>query len=196
MKFVKGVVCFLLSLSSGVVFAVPNIVFDLHEQHFSKAIEGGMQGARYDVGLAYVSTNTNYTQGYYTTTNDNGYFNVALKTPIENWSVSYDATYMFAPSFLETRSIKLTADNGNSVVVSFKYGDITFNNVTVGTPNDDGRFTVILEKDGVNLDLYINASKVGSMDASSFSKLKFVDIQLINEQTLNDDLHNLVIGSK
>ena len=45
----------LLSISSTVIFAAPNIVFDLHAQHFSKAIEGGMIGARYDTGDAFVS---------------------------------------------------------------------------------------------------------------------------------------------
>lgn len=170
------------------------IAFDLHAQHFSKAIAGQYEGARYELPKAFVSTNTKYEDGYYTTQNDNGYFNVEVKEPKVDWSVSVDANYYLSDG--STRTIKLVADNGESIVVSFTYKDIHFDsNNVLGSLYNSERIATELTRNGDNIELYINGNKVATAVRASFDKLKYVEVALITTN-INEDLHSLTIGSK
>ena len=175
------------------------VSFDLHAQHFSKAIEGKFEGARYELPKTFVSTNLKYVDGRYTVDSDDGYFNVEVKTPKDDWSVTLDVT-MYLNN--DKRALKLVADNGESLVVSFFYKNIQFDSKTVlDTLYFSERITVEILKNGDNIELSINGAKVGTAIRPNFSKLKYVEIQLNQDTTSssgvsNDDLHSLTIGSK
>jgi len=170
------------------------IAFDLHAQHFSKAIEGKYEGARYELPKAFVSTNLKYIDGYYTTQNDNGYFNVEVKEPKVDWSVTIDANYYLSDG--TTRTIKLVSDNGESIVVSLSYQDIHFNSTNVLTSlYNSERIATELVRNGDNIELHINGAKVGTAVRANFDKLKYVEVALISTN-IDEDLHSLTIGSK
>jgi len=170
------------------------IDFNLANQHFSKAIEGQYQGARYELPKAFVSTNLKYTEGRYTTKNDNGYFKVELKEAKVNWSVSLDISYYLSG---ETRSIKLIDENGQSIVLSFFYKKVVFNSKkVVSNLSASERITVEFLKNGKNIELYINGAKVGTAVRENFGKLKFTEVQLVEEYDRFDDLNSLTIGSR
>lgn len=175
------------------------IAFDLHAQHFSKAIAGEYEGARYELPKAFVSTNLAYASGRYTTESDDGYFNVQIKEPKVDWSVSLDFTMYLRT---DTRSLKLIADNGESIVVSFSYENISFNSKkVVDSLYYSERITVELLRKGDDVELWINGAKVETATRPTLTKLKYVEIQLSsdysnNSTVVNDDLHSLTIGSK
>lgn len=177
-----------------------DIKFDLHAQHFSTALAGNYEGARYELPTAFASTNLSYVDGRYTTADDNGYFNVALKTPALNWGVTLDVScYLYK----EERSVKVTSDSGDSVMVTFDKDDIRFNGQTVLTDLDFAeRITVGFVKNGNDIEVSINGNLVGATTRPNFGKLKYAEVQLITENdysssTLHhDDLHSLTVGSR
>ncbi len=183
----------MVSLLSSSLFA--EIVFNLEEQHFSKAIEGTYESARYELTDAYVSTNLKYIEGVYLSDDSTGKFNVELKEPIESWSVSFDVWFYLSS---KRRFIKLVDENGESAVVSFKSKDINFDNKSVVSDLYSGeRLTVGLLKNGDDIELSINGSKVGTATKASFSKLKYIETGLIVfSNNLYDTLNSLTIGSK
>jgi hypothetical protein len=173
------------------------IAFDLHAQHFSKAIAGTYEGARYELPKSFVSTNLKYIDGKYTTKNDNGYFNVEVKSPRTNWSVSLDVWYKLYYNN-SARTIKLVADNGESISISFAPGDVVFDSKKVVTNlSGEERVTVEILRTGNNIELSVNGKKVGTAVRASFATLKYVEVSLINDyNSYYDNLHSLVIGSK
>jgi len=184
-----------LLLSSTVLNA--EILFDLQAQHFSKALEGNFEGARYDLPQSFVSTNLKYEDGKYTTKDNGGYFKVEIKEPKSDWSVSLDVWYyMYYAS--RGRSIKLISNNGQSIDVFFSYKNITFDGKkVVSNLYDYERISVGFIQDGDNIELYINGAKVGTAVRSAFGELKFVEAQLVNNTgSTMDDLIGLTIGSK
>jgi len=187
-------------LTSTALYAEASIAFDLHAQHFSKAIAGEYEGARYELPTAFVSTNLAYASGRYTTESDDGYFNVQIKEPKADWSVSLDFTMYLNK---DTRALKLIADNGESIVVSFSSENISFNSKkVVDSLYYSERITVELLRKGDDVELWINGAKVETATRPTLTKLKYVEIQLnsdnnaYNSSVVNDDLHSLTIGSK
>jgi hypothetical protein len=182
------------------LYAEAKIHFDLHAQHFANAIEGSMKVGRYDLDDTQVSTNLNYVNGYYTTTNDNGYMNVDLKSPIAEWSVACNISGIFdSYSYnYEIRTIKLIAENGESIMVSIRRNQIMFEgtNVISGTQNQSYNLDISLTKNGDNVDLVINGINEGSATRTTFSSLKSVEVRIVKEDTASDDLQSLTIGSK
>lgn len=196
MKTVKAGILFFILLSASGSKAFAEIAFDLHEQHFSKSIAGEYEGARYELPKSFVSTNLKYDNGYYITENSSGYFNVEVKNPSDNWSVSIDTFYRFSINYKRTRTIKITSENGESVMVSFKYNDTKFNDEKVYGETTSTRVTTSLRKNGNDIELIINGEKAGSVARPSFSKLKYIELQLIQEGSSFDRLNSLNIGSK
>ena len=175
------------------------IAFDLQAQHFSKAIDGKYEGARYELPKAFVSTNLKYLDGVYLTKNIGGYINVEVKTPKANWSTSIDAYYIMGSDYKKTRTMKWTSDNGENILVSFKNDAITFNGEKVYTPGEYKRMTVSLTQNGKNIDLVINGTKVETVTRATFGKLKYLDVQAIYEYDNGhnyDHINNITIGSK
>ena len=192
-KMTLGMLVFSVSL-----FA--DIQFDLHAQHFSKAIEGKYAGARYELTDSYVSTNLAYVDGKYLTQNNAGYVNVELKTAIANWSTSVDAYYIMGNSEKKTRTIKWTSENGESILVSFKYGSVIFDGKSVYTPDEYQRMTISLTQNTDSIELIINGVKAGTATRASFGNLKYVEVQAISEYNNGairyDYINSLTIGSK
>ena len=175
------------------------IAFDLHAQHFSKAIEGKYEGARYELPKAFVSTNLKYVDGEYLTQDRGGYINVEVKEPKSNWSVSVDAYYIMGNERKKTRTIKLTSENGESILVSFKNDAITFNGENVYTPGEYKRMTIALTQNANDINLTINGVKAGTATRATFKKLKYVDVQAIYEYDSGnnyDYINGITIGSK
>ena len=175
------------------------IAFDLHAQHFSKAIEGKYEGARYELPKAFVSTNLKYVDGEYLTQDRGGYINVEVKEPKSNWSVSVDAYYIMGDDYKKTRTIKLTSENGESILVSFKNDAITFNGENVYTPGEYKRMTISLTQNANDISLTINGVKAGTATRATFGKLKYVDVQAIYEYDFEknyDYINGITIGSK
>ena len=175
------------------------IAFDLHAQHFSKAIEGKYEGARYELPKAFVSTNLKYVDGEYLTQDRGGYINVEVKEPKSNWSVSVDAYYIMGSERKKTRTIKLTSENGESILVSFKNDAITFNGENVYTPGEYKRMTISLTQNANDISLTINGVKAGTATRATFGKLKYVDVQAIYEYDSGhnyDYINGITIGSK
>jgi len=175
------------------------IAFDLHAQHFSKAIEGKYEGARYELPKAFVSTNLKYVDGTYLTQDNAGYINIELKTPKLNWSTSIDAYYIMGNSYKKTRTIKWTSENGENILLSFRYDAITFNGKNVYTPGEYKRMTISLTQNGDNIELTINGVKAGTATRTTFGKLKYLDVQAIYEYDSGDNydyINAITIGSK
>ncbi|WP_022952037.1 hypothetical protein [Leucothrix mucor] len=190
----------ILSVLGSNVFAA-EIAFDLHAQHFSKAIAGQYEGARYELPKAFVTTNLKYEDGAYVTKNESGVLNVEVKTPIPDWSVSVDAFYVMGNSQYKTRTIKVTSENGESVLVSFKNLAVTFNGVKVHTPSERQRMTVAITQNSNEIGLVINGVIAGTATRATFGKLKYVDVQAIYEDDNStgsdyDRVNSLIIGSK
>jgi len=186
-------------ISSNLLFG--EIVFNLHAQHFSKAIEGKYEGARYELDKCYVSTNLAYTGGVYKAGNSLGYFNVGIKEPIENWSTSIDVFYIMGNSYKRTRTIKWSSENGESILVSLKNDAITFDSKNVYTPGEYQRLTITLTQNSDNVELIINGTKVGTATKETFGKLKYIDVQAIYEydgssDSNHDYVNGITIGSK
>jgi hypothetical protein len=204
MKLLKVKVVALVLLTTSLVsnaFAEAEVAFDLHAQHFSKAIEGEFEGARYELPKAFVTTNLNYVDGSYWTESAGGILNVEVKEPIADWSVSVDAFYVLGTDYKKTRTIKVTSENGESVLVSFRYAVVTFNGETVYIPGERGRLTVAITQSGDNIELAINGTIAGTASRASFGKLKYVDVQAIYESDSSsgsdyDHINGLTIGSK
>ena len=191
-RFMLGTLLF-----SGSLFA--EIAFDLHAQHFSKAIEGKYEGARYELSNSYVSTNLKYIDGTYLTKSNAGYINVEVKEPIADWSTSIDAYYIMGNSYKKTRTIKWTSENGESILVSFKNDAITFNGENVYVPGGYQRMTITLTQNDNNIELILNGVKAGTATRATFGKLKYVEVQAISESdggTRYDYINGLTIGSK
>ena len=193
----SGLKLLVVGILASSLLANAEIAFDLHAQHFSKAIAGKYEGARYELPSSFVSTNLNYVDGYYTTKNDNGYFNVEVKIPKIDWSVSID-TWYYAYYTTRGRSIKLISDNGESIDVTFYSDNVQFDgNKVVSSFNNSQRTSVGFIQNGNNIELYINGVKVGTAVRANFQKLKYVEVQLTNNYSSKmDDLHSLTIGSK
>ena len=203
----KVLVLVFLSTSSSISSSA-SISFDLDSQNFANAISSDdMLSGRYSLAEAYVSTNLNYISGYYTTSNDHGYFNVEIKEPPENWSVALSARYVLSnhdATYHQTRSIVFTGANGESFSISFKYNEVILDGENVYQPSSFQRLSISIVKNGTNVELFINGSKVGTANKSNFPDLKFVSIQLIEEKTSSgagsnyhsDILHSLIIGSE
>jgi len=174
-----------------------DIQFDLHAQHFSKAIEGKYAGARYED--SYVSTNLAYIDGKYLTQDNAGYINVELKTAIANWSTSIDTFYIMGNSYKKTRTIKWISENGESILVSFKYGSVTFDGKSVYSPDEYQRMTISLTQNIDSVELVINGIKVGTAKRASFGNLKYLEVQAIYEYDGGknyDYINSITIGSK
>ena len=179
--------------------AAAEIAFDLHAQHFSKSIEGLHEGARYELPEAFVTTNLKYEDGSYVTKDESGILNVEVKTPISNWSVSVDTSYVLGDHISKTRTIKVTSENGESVLISFKYKAVTFNGSIVYTPTERERMTVSITQNADDIGLVINGIIAGTVTRSTFGKLKYVDVQAIYENDIGsyyDRVNGLTIGSK
>jgi len=172
------------------------IAFDLQAQHFSKAIDGKYEGARYELPKTFISTNLRYQDGYYITKNSSGYLNVEIKEPRLNWSISCDTFYRFNINHKRTRTIKLISENGESIMVSFKYNDTRFNSKKVYGETTATRVTTAFKQDGDKIELVINGVSVETVSKANFKKLKYVEIQVIQEGDYFDRLNNLTIGSK
>ena len=176
------------------------IAFDLHAQHFSKAIAGEYEGARYELPKAFVSTNLKYVDGKYLTKSNAGYINVEVKTPRSNWSTSIDAYYIMGNYYNKTRSMKWTSENGESILLSFRNDEITFEGKKVYVPGEYKRMTIALTQDGNNINLTINGVKVETVSRATFGKLKYLDVQAIVEYDNNanryDYINGITIGSK
>lgn len=206
MGLLKVKVIALVLLSTTLVsnaFAEAEIAFDLHAQHFSKSIEGLHEGARYELPKAFVTTNLKYIDGTYITKADYaGILNVEVKEPIADWSISVDAFYILGSQHDQTRTIKVTSENGESILVSFKFDKVTFNGTTVYQPGEYQRITTAITQNGDDIDLVINGAIAGSASRATFGKLKYVDVQAINEydnsdyNNNNDYINGLTIGSK
>jgi len=177
-----------------------DIQFDLHAQHFSKAIEGKYAGARYELADSYVSTNLAYIDGKYLTQDNAGYINVELKTAIANWSTSIDTFYIMGSSYKKTRTIKWISENGESILVSFKYGSVTFDGKSVYSPDEYQRMTISLTQNIDSVELVINGIKVGTAKRASFGNLKYLEVQAIYEYDGGgnhyDYINSITIGSK
>jgi len=176
-----------------------DIQFDLHAQHFSKAIEGKYAGARYELTDSYVSTNLAYIDGKYLTQDNAGYINVELKTAIANWSTSIDTFYIMGSSYKKTRTIKWISENGESILVSFKYGSVTFDGKSVYSPDEYQRMTISLTQNIDSVELVINGIKVGTAKRASFGNLKYLEVQAIYEYDGGknyDYINSITIGSK
>lgn len=175
------------------------IAFDLHAQHFSKAIAGEYEGARYSLPKAFVSTNLKYVDGVYLTQNTGGYINVEVKIPKANWSTSIDTYYIMGNHYKRTRTIKLTSENGESILVSFRNDAITFNGENVYIPGEYNRMTIALTQNGNDIELIINGVKAGTATRATFGKLKYLDVQAIYEYDSGhkyDYINGITIGSK
>lgn len=190
----------LLTLLAGRASAAADIVFDLHAQHFSKAIEGQYEGARYELPKAFFTTNLKYVDGAYLTKSNAGNINVEVKEPIANWSMSADTFYIMGSNYKKTRTIKMTSENGESVLVSFRFDAVTFNGENVYSPGEFKRMTIAVTQNTNDIELIINGVKVGTATRETFGKLKYVDVQAISEEdsgsTHYDYINGLTIGSK
>lgn len=202
MKLLKNkVTLFALLGALGSNVAVAGIAFDLQAQHFSKAIEGEYQGARYELPEAFVTTNLKYVDGTYLTQSNTGNLNVEVKTPVSEWSVSVDAYYILGTDYKKTRTIKMTSENGESILISFRNDAITFNGEKVYTPGERKRMTVAVTQNTSQISLVINGVAAGTATRETFGKLKYVDVQAIHESdnsvgTDYDYINGLTIGSK
>jgi len=175
------------------------ILFNLHEQHFANAIEGGMKVGRYELEQSYVSTNLNFIQGYYQTDNDEGYFNVDLKAPIANWSVSVDLRiHFYYGTGKETRFIKLISENGETTIVSIQKDSVYFEgeNRISESFDLDSALSFTLSYNNGKIDLSMNGKMLASVDRNNFGNLKSVEVGLVKEENNKDNLTSLTIGAK
>jgi hypothetical protein len=172
------------------------IHFNLHTQHFSETLKQKRIVAKYELPDSYVSTNLNRGSTY-TTTDDNGYFNVELKKPLANWGISFDMRYDFSSHYNETRSIRLIANNGTSLTLTLQYNNVVFDGAKVYSASySRPRIAIDISKDSSNtVKLSINGLKVASSTHAEFTNLKFVQLQLIHESG-NDALNDLIIGER
>lgn len=184
-----------------VTLANDEIHFDLHEQLFSETMLEQMVSARYDLPKSYATTNLNYSSTYYTTS-DNGLFKVELKKPLTSWGVSLDMGYKFHTLDDEKRSIVLTAENGASFIFGCSREGIYFNGDKIYTPQSFERLSIMIRKDSFDtVTVNIHGSAVASVTRSDFSKLKYVELQLVSERYShnnhsNDTLNNLIIAGE
>ena len=93
-------------------------VFDLTAQHFSNSLDGQGEGARYDLPKTYVSTALKYEAGHYgrTTSFTSQKMDVEIKTPLTNWSVSFDMSYHLSSDTHPIRFIKPLTKQSNIYV--------------------------------------------------------------------------------
>lgn len=176
--------------------------FDLNAQLFSetKTVDK-MIGARYELPKSFVTTNLNYV-GYYKTLNDYGHFNVELKQPIVSWGVSLDAFYGYDGYASDLRSIRLTAENGASIIISIQYSNVMVNGVKVYAPTlERQRMSFAINKSADSLSINIDGRLADTISLASFDKLKFVELQLIQEHYssssyTSDQLHGLTISGE
>lgn len=207
MKFLKSIIVAGLIGLPVLANAESKTHFSLNNQLFSETKDTTkMSGARYDLPYVYATTNLIYSAGTYTTLNDHGFFNAELKDPAQNWSVSIDAFFGLDNYQYKSRSIKLTAENGETIIISIKRGNVTFNGEDVYDAPVGARLTFGVKNTASNVELTINGSKVGTAEYSDFNKLKFVEAQLVSEYIRQesgwsyayhpDVLHNMVIGER
>jgi hypothetical protein len=186
-----------------VALANDEVYFDLHEQLFSETLLENRVSARYDLPKSYVTTNLNYSSTYYTTS-DTGLFKVELKKPLTSWGVSLDVEYKFSDYNKEKRSIVLTAENGSSFIFGCSKVGIYFNGDKIYTPQDSERLSIMIRKDSLDtVTVNIHGSEVASVTRSDFSKLKYVELQLVRERDgsssvsySNDVMNNLIIAGE
>jgi len=202
MKSIKplliAISCLLLNQ---VTLANDEVHFDLHEQLFSETILEQRVLARYDLPKSYITTNLNYSTAYYTTS-DTGLFKVELKKPLTSWGVSLDMEYKFHTYNREKRSIVLTAENGSSFIFGCSRNGIYFNGDLIYTPQNSERLSIMIRKDSLDtVTVNIHGSEVASVTRSDFSKLKYVELQLVREHynsggSSDDILNNLIIAGE
>jgi hypothetical protein len=187
-----------------VALAANETHFDLSTQNFSEAMkEGEMISARYNLPKSYVTTNLKHDSTYHTL-NDNGFFKVELKKPLTTWGVSLDMGYTFYSGTRDKRSIIFTADNGTALTIGLSYrhssvstSGVFFNGTYVYDTDADERLSITINKDNTDtVTVNINGQEVASISKPSFSKLKFVEAQLIREQGDNDAMHSLIIAGE
>lgn len=207
MRFLKTIIVAGLIGLPVMASAEPKTHFNLHSQLYSETKNTDeMTGARYNLPDSFVNTNLIYEDGVYTTLNDRGFFKAELKDPARDWSVSIDAFYGVSSYLFKNRSIKISAENGESIIISIKRGNVTFNGENVYDAPTGARLTFGVKNSDSKVELTVNGSKVATVEYPDFNKLKFVEVQLISEEMAYlgswdngiyyDVLHDLTIGER
>lgn len=201
MKLMKSLLTVAAALLISQNVIASELHFDLHAQDFSEAKkEGDMIWARYELPKSYVTTNLKHTSNY-TTLDGSGFLRSELKQPVTTWGVAIDAYYAF-DHYSHTRSIILTADNGQSLVIGLaedeRYGSgggVIFNGTQVYSPSDAERLTIAINKDNAGtVNLNINGRTVATQENVSFPRLRSVETQLITEYGSPDVLNSMIIS--
>ena len=195
-------------LSSLMLVANAEIVFDLNAQHLQNTIGLDANGqnadvketpSRYNLPKTYVSTGLIYKNGTYTLKNNHwqDQFYVELKNPISTWSVDFGATYHF---YYSVHTVKLISDTGKTITIGMHYHRIFFNSSEVYINSGYSGWTDIIgsvSMDGSNVSFVVNGTSK-TISVPNFSKLKYVSISIINDDiggNRKSILKSLTIGS-
>jgi len=201
------------------LFAESKILFALNNQYFSETLpkeksekpkDGSMISARYDVGDVIVSTNlamlASGTLGA-PLRHNNGYLVVDVKEPVKQWNVSMSVSYAFYGNCKgggETKaySIRLGANNGESVYITTNNCDVVVNNTQIILSKDEGLNGVHMDyfakTEGDNIVVMLNGQQLVKFPKGDFDKLKTVELGLGRSEDLYAASHikNLTIGEK
>jgi len=196
-------------LTSLMLLANAEIVFDLNAQQFQNAIGLDANGqnadvketpSRYNLPKTYVSTGLIYKSGTYTL-KDNFWqdvFYVEIKNPITHWSVDFGVRYDFDKSI---HSIKFISDTGKTIILGMHEGKIYFNSPNESqSVNNFYRWTDVVGRvsmNGSNVSFNINGMSK-TISVPNFSKLKYVSIAILHDDLgyyTNSVLKSLTIGS-
>ena len=192
-------------LSSLMLVANAEIVFDLNAQQLQNAIGLDANGqnvdvketpSRYNLPKTYVSTGLIYKSGTYTLKNNQNQdiFYVEIKNPIVKWNVNF-GVYHYFDSFTRA-NIKFISDTGKTLIIGMLKNKIYFNSPADSLTASFYNGTDIIggvSMNGSNVSFEVNGM-TKTINVPNFSKLKYVSIGIYDRYS-NSTLQSLTIGS-
>ena len=180
-----------LLFTSSLVFADGKLLFALQSNFYENTMaaeqgkDGPMLPGIYHVDDVILTTNlSRSSRGAYTTLGDrrDGYLTVALKNPVNDWSVTVDVSYGLDSSCSTglNHNIRITSLNGETLYINTKTCTITVQN------NDFNPKALLKDKPlAYNIKTFnndiifmLNGSELLKMPKGQFDKLKSVSLDL------------------
>jgi len=204
----------LITFSS--IYAEAKVIFAMNNQYFSESFSEDkdgkktptMIGARYDIGEVIVSSNlARYSTGVLGVlgSRSDGYFIVDSKKAIEKWTVSANVLYGFGQDCSEiiSHTIRLGADNGESLYITTNPCDVVINNTEIKLRKNkkDSLYKVALnyfiKTEDKNIKVMLNGHLLVTLPKGEFNQLKTIELNVANySHSIPSYIRNISISEK
>lgn len=172
------------------------IIFDLRSQDFINSLGEKQFSSKYNLDdkiIVHTNMLKNDQDIYHTNSNVIGKFNLYPLKTIFDWTLNVDVQYEGLKD--KNRFIKLTDENGVTVLLEFNTNGFIFNAIDYNAKLDKKHLLIQLIKKNENVEFYLNKQLIDTQ-LTTFSKIKTVETTFYKFSLYDKDkLNNILLVS-